>query len=140
MNRILATCRNCGKTSPCLEKDMEENLVTMPDFNRIVLTQWICPECLHIHIVQLDDDSTKKLFEQFKLRMSRFRRNASMGKGISLSDVNAMDALQKSLDDARSALNARYVGSVYQLGEQKFKLELCPPDARISGEKESQKC
>lgn len=140
MNTVIATCRNCGKTSPCVEKDMEEIMVTMPDFNRVILTQWTCPKCLFIHTVQIDDDSTVKLFEQFKTRLSRFRRNASMGKQVSLSDINAMDALQQNLDDARSALSARYVGSVYQSGEQKLKLELCPPDAKISGEEESHTC
>nr|DAU82266.1 MAG TPA: hypothetical protein [Caudoviricetes sp.] len=33
---------------------------------------------------------------------------------------------------------ARFDGSVHQLGEQKFKLESCTPDAFFSGDRRSQ--
>lgn len=137
MFTIMTTCKKCNVASPCLEKDMKKVTVFMEDGHQLYLTQWVCPKCGFVHTAQIDDDRTNKLFDTFRLRMSRFRRNNAMGKSVSVSDVNAMDALQKELDDARAALNVRYDGSVYQLGEQKFKLELCPPDAKFSGEKES---
>lgn len=137
MKTVYATCRACGKTSPCVEKDMAEQRITMPDSHELIVTSWGCPECGFVHNVQLDDDRSKGIFNQLLLRMARFRRSVSMGKNPPPSEMNAMDALEGELNNARAALNARYDGSIYQCGELKLKLELCPPDAEISGEKES---
>lgn len=116
---MLVRCEGCTEVVSCSDSDMSEINVIMKDGKPATITQWKCPKCGHIHSVQLDSERTKELFKLLKRKVAEVER------------------VQRDLNIARSALTARYDGSIYQYGEQKFKLELCTPDAIISGEEET---
>lgn len=136
MRKIIARCCQCKSVVNCLESDMSTNDVMMPDGNSITLTKWTCPLCGFVHTVQIDDSKTKELFNSLRDRLEEITNGGKL-KHMSHQEIEQISSLQRSLNNAYCVLNARYNGSVYQYGEQKFKLELCTPDAVISGEEET---
>lgn len=119
MKTMFVSCCGCGEQVKCFDEDILTKDVTMSDGKDVTITQWRCPKCGFLHTLDVDNTRTKELFSLLKRKAAE------------------VDRVQRDLNIARAAIRSRYDGSFYQLDGQKFKLELCIPDATISGEEET---
>lgn len=125
------TCKECQKEASLKEGDMSEKAVTMEDGQDIVLTVWTCPNCHKACVCQLDNTETRQKFSNLRFIVSRMRRDISMGKQQSQSDLRKSQELDASIQQLRSELQARYDMSFYQFGDTKQRLDIQPPEAHI---------
>lgn len=130
MLQFLAQCVNCGDALELDSSKVFKTKVEMPDGKPMWLTHFECPECGHVHFVQIDDERTQTLLKDLAKVLAATARAKRMGRRVKKQSAK-YHCINRDLNAIRSDLEKEYSGAaVFMPGSQvQHTLEFVKLDA-----------
>lgn len=113
--QIKVECRNCrkeftvGGENEVLQRDVQSR----SDDKIVTVTYFFCPECNTEHVVQLDDEYSKDLFEQVVAMLKSKLMFSRAGKKVTKKMKKEFKQKRTLLTEYRHGLMAKYDGALF---------------------------
>ena len=110
---VKRVCNKCGEVNSLDSKSLLKKDVHDEDKKRYVILYFECVRCKDVEVVQIDDNESIQMFNEFKALFIKTMRKRLKNETVSPREVKKKDKLTKRLNEKRKLLNEVSKGKTF---------------------------